>query len=288
MASWNVLANAEIKVLATIKPLQMVAAALLEGVNEPQLLIPSRQSPHFFSLRPSDARGLAEADLILWIGPQMETFLVQAIEQASANAHVIQASTLEGVVLFDLEGDEDSHEDHSEHEHAVDPHLWLDVHNIRLLANELFEQLSVLDVANSQRYQQNLNTFLVGLQGIERQMQVEGERFQQLPYAVYHNGIQYLERQLGIEHAFVVVPNHEVQPGIRHLLELRESLETQELHCLLVDPTANPATIKTVFGERDVREGRLDPLGDDIALSANSYVELMSTLIADAGRCLLP
>lgn len=287
LAAQAFVAQAQPKVLTTIKPLQMVAAAVMDGVGAPDLLIPSRQSPHYFSLRPSDAAKLRDADLILWVGPQMETFLAAAIEQAAASSTIIQSDGLEGVSLIHLDEGED--EDHDEHDHdGYDPHLWLDSRNVRLIAAQLSAELALLDIANAARYAENFKRFQERLTQLEQDLEVAGTNIRKGSYAVYHNGTAYLERQLGIAHIFVVVPNHDIQPGIRHLLAVREQVKKQGPSCLLQDINTNPATVETVFEGAPVRKVTLDAMGESIALSSESYIELMARMARDISLCVEP
>ena len=67
-------AQAEVSVLTSIKPLQLIAAAVQDGVGHPEVLLPPNASPHNYALRPSDVRRVQSADLLYWIGPDMEGF----------------------------------------------------------------------------------------------------------------------------------------------------------------------------------------------------------------------
>jgi zinc transport system substrate-binding protein len=286
---YSVCASAQPNVLATIKPLQMVAAAVMDGVATPALLIPSQQTPHYFTLRPSDAMKLRRADIILWVGPQMETFLADAIDQSAASAKIIQGSGLDGVHLLNLVSeDDDEHSGHIDHAHGYDTHLWLDVQNVQLIAESLVEQLHEIDPSNDAKYAANLAQFTARLEQLRQDLRVEGERIQGGGYVVYHNGTQYLEHQLGIQHLFVIVPNHDIQPGIRHLLELRELVQKRQPSCLLQDVNTNPATVNTVFGNTQVRKVSLDAMGDCIALGPDSYIELMARLTRNISLCIVP
>ncbi|MEY3659664.1 MAG: hypothetical protein RLZZ169_489, partial [Pseudomonadota bacterium] len=51
---------------ASIKPLQLLAAAITDGVSEPQLVLGASEDPHHAALRPSQRRALQAADLVLW------------------------------------------------------------------------------------------------------------------------------------------------------------------------------------------------------------------------------
>ena len=67
-------------VVTTVKPLQLIAAAVLDGIAVPEVLLPPAASPHNYALRPSDRRLLATADRIYWVGPDLERFLQRLLE----------------------------------------------------------------------------------------------------------------------------------------------------------------------------------------------------------------
>ena len=68
-----------LEVLSTIKPLGFIAAAITDGVSEPNVLLPTGASPHDFSLRPSDIRSINDADLVVWVGPELEGFMTKPL-----------------------------------------------------------------------------------------------------------------------------------------------------------------------------------------------------------------
>lgn len=274
--------HAQAAVVASIKPLQLIAAALTDGVSTPQLLIPANQSPHNFSLRPSDVRHLASADIVMWIGPGLETYLINMLAQETRPERLLEAAALPGIALLDLT---DHAHAHSTGEH-YDPHLWLSTANALVLANALHDKLVAVDSAHADQYGANLRQFVAALEAWD---ETSGEQFVALgsaQFAVFHNGTQYFETQVGIQHRFVLVPDHEIQPGIRHLLALRAQLSEQAIGCLFEDTNSNEATIKTVFQDNPLRRVTLDPLGDAVALSKVGYLQLMTNMASAMQQCL--
>lgn len=279
-----VFGHGQATVVASIKPLQLIAAAITDGVSTPQLLIPSNQSPHNFTLRPSDVTHIAQADIVLWIGSGMETYLSSIFEQEKKPERLIEAAALPGINLLDL--DEHAHA-HTADEH-YDPHLWLDTHNALLLASALHDKLVAIDAANADLYRENLGEFSDSIADLNAELEPQFASLQSAPFAVFHNGTQYFERQVGLEHLFVLVPDHEIQPGIRHLLALRAQVAAQPPRCLFEDINANVATINTVFQDLPVLRVMLDPLGDAVAIGKQGYLQLIQNMAGAMQQCLSP
>lgn len=275
---------AQANVVTTIKPLQLIAAAITDGVSTPQLLIPSNQSPHHFTLRPSDVSHLAQADLIVWIGAGLETYLSRILEQEKNQHRLLEVAALENLELLPLTSGSHAHQA-DEH---YDPHLWLDTGNALVIANALHDKLLEIDGANAKTYSANLKQFAESLTALNDVLQQQFSTLHAARFAVFHNGTHYFEAQMGLEHLFVLVPDHEVQPGVRHLLALRSSLEEQQPICLLEDVNANDATTATVFQDYPIRRVVLDPLGDNVTLDRAGYSVLIENMAAAFVQCLSP
>lgn len=281
-----VFAHAQGTVLASVKPLQLIAAAITDGVSTPQLLIPANQSPHNFNLRPSDMRNINAADIVLWVGPGLETYLSRVFAQRSATSNIIEIAALTDVQLLDLAPGE--HEHGHSHDEPYDPHLWLSTHNAVAIATALHAELLVLDPDNGAVYTQNLHLFQDEVRDLQQRLSAQFAPLASSAYAVYHNGVQYFEKQLGIAHQFVLVPDHEQQPGIRHLLELRAQVQALAPSCLFDDINSNDATVATVFQNHPVRRVRLDTLGESVAVSRTAYVQMLTQLADAMQQCLSP
>ena len=115
--------------VASIKPIHSLLSGVMEGAGEPTLLVKGGASPHTWSLRPSDAHALEHADLVVWVGDELESFLVQPIDALTENAYVLELSRAEGITLLRMreggawEEHEDDHamgeDDHDDDDHAM-------------------------------------------------------------------------------------------------------------------------------------------------------------------------
>jgi len=276
---------AQPQVLASIKPLQLIASAITEGVSSPSLLIAANQSPHDVTLRPSDVRKLAEAELLLWVGPEMETYLAGIMSRTAPQERTLQASSLPDIRLH--ESGVDSGHAHGEDDgHIHDPHIWLDTDNALVIARHLAEALVTADPQNRVRYEHNLQAFGDSIRQLEQRVE---ERISAIPdprYAVYHDGIQYFEKQFGLHHEFVMVPDHEIQPGVKHILAMREMVAERQPVCVLEDISASDATISTVFRNHPIVRVRMDTLGDAVAPGPAGYATLIDNMAEAIRHCL--
>jgi len=111
-------AKEDIHVLTSIKPVHSLVSLVMKGVGNPQLIVPGAASPHGFSLKPSQAMLMEKADIIFWIGPDLETFLekpLQVISNKATKIKLIETPKLEKL-KFRVGGKFEEHDhDHGKH-----------------------------------------------------------------------------------------------------------------------------------------------------------------------------
>ena len=283
-------AQAEVKVLTSIKPLQLIAAAVQEGVAIPEVLLPPGASPHNYALRPSDVRKVQSVDLVYWIGPDMEGFLPR----------VLKGRTLPSVAVQDLPGlklrrfAEDSHshaEEADEHDHdhrpgSLDAHLWLSPINARVIARKMAADLSAADPANAARYQSNLKAFDERLDALDLRLKARMAGIANKPYFVFHEAFDYFEDAYGLKHAGVFSVAAEVQPGAQHVAAMRARLQEVGKTCVFSEPPLRPRLAETLVTGLPVKLAELDALGGYTPATAQGYEQVLEKLGNDLAGCL--
>lgn len=288
-------AQAQVQILTSIKPLQLIAAAIQDGQGEPQVLLPPGASPHYFVLRPSDAKRLDNADLFYWIGPDLENFLPRLLKQRSQPSVAAQDLPDLHLQYFAEAHVHDHDHDHGhaliEHDHAhqpgtVDAHLWLDPHNAEVIAQRISADLSALDPENAAHYAANLQTFSQDLQEVDGQLKEELAPLKEQPFFVFHEAFNYFEQAYGLAHTGVFAVSSEVQPGAKHVQQMRTRLQQAGAACVFSEPPLQPRLAQTLAAGLPVKLAELDALGVDIPVSAQGYTQLLRNLGAQFSACL--
>ena len=294
---WLMLAGAAFaaeppRVVASLPPLQGLAASVLEGIAEPELLVRSGGSEHGYAVKPSDARALASADLMIWIGPGLEAFLAKPIATLARPGAVMTVAELPGLALLPRRMGEGwaaghDHEDGAEAEHeAPDLHLWLDPRNAMLIVSAIADRLSALDPARARRYRENEKAARARILQIEDALWWKLEPVRGVPFLVFHDAYQYLERGFGLTAVGAVAIDPERPPGARHLAELRRLVAGTGARCVFAEPQFKPDLVETLREGTVLRAGVLDPLGADLPLGPGHYEALMRALGESLRTCL--
>ena len=284
-------------VVTSMKPLGFIAAAIADGVTETQVLLPDGASEHDYSLRPSDVKRLQNADLVVWIGPEMEAFMDKSTQSIAANKKVTIAE-LDGVKPLLITGadDDDDHHGHDhgaaekgdgDHHHGIyNMHLWLSPEIARLSAVAIHDKLLELMPQSRAKLDSNLQQFETALAATDKQVSNELAPLKGKGYFVFHDAYGYFEKHYGLTSLGHFTVNPEIQPGAQRLHEIRTQLVEQKATCVFAEPQFRPAVVEAVARGTSVRMGTLDPLGTNIQLSKASYSQFLTQLANQYASCL--
>ena len=282
-----------LKVLTSIKPIQLIAQAITEDVTEPEVLLPPGASPHSHSLRPSDARRLQNADVMFWVGPDMEVFLEKMLFNAKSTRSVpmMNAKDIKLRRSGDSEEEHHHHDDGHHHHHGeFDAHIWLSPENAIVMANSISSTLIELDPDNTKKYKSNLKRFISSMKKVDARNKKKLSPVLKRPIFVFHDAYGYLQDHYHLNIAGHFTLNPEQQPGARHLAELRDKLREKEKEfgkvCVFREPQFQPAYINRIVEGMNANVSVLDPLAMDIAEGANAYPEFLQELVDNIVSCL--
>lgn len=263
-------AGAQTQVAVSIRPLQLIAQAVTEGISEPALVIDATQDAHHPSLRPSQRQAMDQALVFLWAGPQLETGMDGIVGELPGTVlTALQAPGLARQMIGD----------------GLDPHIWLDTHNAAVIADLLAGTLAQADPDNSERYQANAASFRGALENLAAEISALLRPDGFPPFAVYHNGYQYFENQFGLQHVTSFTNNEEVQPGIRRVLAIQRQLDESGVNCIVVGPSQNTAFLDNQLDRDGMRYVTIDVLGHDVAPGRDAYVRFMRNLAQGFTGC---
>ena len=296
--SFNSTVSADVKVVTSIKPIHSLAAYVMDGVGKPNVIVDGYNSPHGFSLKPSHAKMIENADLIIWVGEDLEAFLEKPLVSIAKKATKVELMDLKGIKklkfreknIFEGHDDhghkKDKHDDHGHEGHAHgehDPHIWLDPMNARVIIKEITNQLVKLDSTNAAKYKANSKDAIADIDALTKSIKKDLNKNSRV--VVFHDAYQYFENRFGIKVLGALTVNTDVLPGAEQLAEIREVIEHEKVNCIFSEPQFNPSIIKTIAKDTNIKTGVLDPLGATIDKGKGMYSELLKNMSSSFKGC---
>ena len=308
-------ATADVKVVASIKPVHSLVASVMQGVSEPSLLVKGAGSPHTYSLKPSQAKELQAADIVFWMSHDLEAFLENSIESIAKNAKAVSLMDSHGLMKLnfreggafdahdhghDDHGDDkhddhghDKHDDHGDDKHddhghdEVDPHVWLDPQNAKSLVHEIEEHLAEIDPSNAAKYEANAKAVMKKLDALTKEIEADLKPVRERGYVVFHDAYQYFEKRFGVSAVGSITVSPEVLPGAERVSELRDKVKSLNASCVFSEPQFEPKLVKTITENTDAGTGVLDPLGANIKDGPELYFTLIRNMAKSLKDCLM-
>ena len=291
--------------VASIKPIHSLLAGVMEGVGQPTLLVDGGASPHTWSLRPPDAQVLQDADIVVWVGENLESFLVKPLHALASNAYVLKLSRAEGITLLRMRegGSWDEHDDdhrrseaddkenkdvkenedvhvhredgHEHHGGEFNMHLWLDPANAIVIVATMADALSRLDPERAGTYRENATALQARLRGLDDELKETLAPVSDRGFIVFHDAWQYFDTRYGLRAVGSVTVSPDQAPGAGRLAEIREKITKAKVSCVFAEPQFKPRLVRTLVDGTAVATGTLDPIGAALKDGPDLYFTLM-------------
>ncbi len=301
----------QLRVVVDIPPVHGIVEGVLGSNASITTLISRGIDPHNYTMKPSHAAALSEADLIVLIGESLTPSLAEKLPSLASNAQIIELAEVSNVHLIayedahedhedDAHHDDDHHENHAdekeqnEHEHdehhddehdihdhsGINPHMWLDIDNADVWAHAIAKSASELSTALTSDINANLAAFEQALIGLKSEMQTLTAK----PYSVSHDAFGYLEESFGIDHPQAVTNGMGLRPSPSDMANLRAQIEATPPACMIIDPNDHTALAYALAEEYSIKTVEFSQLGE-IVEGENAYLILMQGAVTAFKTC---
>ena len=293
------MAASDLKVVVSIKPFHSLVSTVMQGVSEPALLLNGNNSPHTYSLRPSAAVKLQNADLVFWGGENLEGFLAKPIHSLAAGARVVSFEDTPGLILRpfrsvkewqELDPESKNDQDHVKKRKinrlpGNDPHIWLDPLNAQKITQYLIQILSKFDPENSQTYHSNGKKTILRLSDLNIQLETKMSSVSSKPYIVFHDAYQYFEKRYQLNPIASVTVSSGPSTSVGRLIDIRKKIKIKKVLCIFTEPQFSPKLVQTVISGTAVKKGILDPIGTRISPGPEMYFTLLNNISHSISTC---
>ncbi|MDH3001753.1 zinc ABC transporter substrate-binding protein ZnuA [Pasteurella multocida] len=292
IASLATVANATI--VTSIKPLGFIASSIADGVTDTEVLVPAGASPHDYSLKPSDIQKLQGAELILWVGEDIDAFLDKTLRPMPFKKVLSIADFAEIGGLLEGEAHDHKHEhdhkhDHAhghDHDHSTNWHVWYSPEISKIVATRLATRLTEAYPEKKEKIAQNLAEFNRTLAEQSEKIKQQLAPVKEKGFYVFHDAYSYFNNAYGLKQTGYFTINPLVAPGAKTLAKIKQEIKEHKVNCLFAEPQFTPKVIESLSKGTGVHVGRLDPMGDAVKLGVNSYANFLQYTADSYFACL--
>ena len=296
-----------------IAPVHSLVAQVMGEIGNPALVVSPGASPHRYSLRPSEARALQDADIVFWVSAGLTPWLADTIVTLTPDATRVELLEVDGITelpkresaLFerhgrdedadkhhdgeehdvDGEGDEHASDSESEHEHELDPHAWLDPSNAIIWLDTIADTLSKSDPANSETYMANAASGKAELEDLKSEIHNILAPMHDRSFIVFHDAYHYFENAFDFPAAGAISLGDASKPSPGRIQQIHDLVAQANVTCVLTEPQFNPDLVNTVLDGTDAQTSTTDPLGSHLDIGATLYPQLLRDLAQTLADC---
>lgn len=294
-------------VVADIAPVHALVAQVMKGVGAPNLLMQPGVSPHNYAMRPSEARMLQNADLVVWIGPELTPSLAETIPAVASGAAQLVLLDLDETQAWNFrtlsafverinehdQKDDHGHNDHNDadtdasHSHdGEDPHAWLDPANGEAWLLKIAGVLSEIDPENATTYGENAARSVAELKDLQETIKIQMDPVKDQPFVVFHDAYQYFEKRFDLSASGALLDVDGAASSAARLVAIRNTLIAEDVICIFSEPQFATGIVSAVSDGIDVQVVQIDPMGARQNPGPDLYVDVLTSLAREFVNCL--
>lgn len=300
------------RVVADIAPVHSLTAQVMDGVATPDLIVPPGADAHHMALRPSDARVLSEADVVIWVGPDMTPWLEEPLTTLAPGAASLVLMDTPGWTPRTLDVAEDAHDDHAEHEddaahsdhaahdgdaadddhtghhHDTDPHAWLDPEVAAVWVAAIRDTLTATDPDNAAAYAANADRAIADLTALRGTVAATLSGVPAGTWIAPHDAFGYFEDRFMLASGGAIADSDDLDPGPAHLAALRDRVAAGEITCVLSQTGASTDYASVLTDGTDARTGSIDDTGIGLTPGPDLHADLLTGIATTLKDCITP
>ncbi|MFA9230179.1 MAG: zinc ABC transporter substrate-binding protein [Microgenomates group bacterium] len=279
-------ATAEVpKVVTDIPPVYALVAQVMGDLGQPILLLEKGADEHDFQLRPSQMQVIADAGLVVWIGPELTPWLTRALDAGSEARQLALLSDPETRVLSYPK--EHGHEEGAHDHDGIDPHAWLNPENASIWTDLIAAELALLDPENASIYVRNAGATKDKIAQLDAELGQILAPLKSAGFVTYHQAYGYFAAHYGLAYLGAVASGDAATPGAERLVELQAELRAGEVICAFPEAQHDPGLLEQILDSTTVRMGgAIDPVGSSLEPTPQAYETLLRQLATTVSDCL--
>ena len=309
-------------VAVDIAPVHSLVARVMQDVGAPDLIIKAGASPHDYRLRPSEAKALQDANLVIWMGKELTPWMEDAVKTLSTEAAILTLLEKDETTLLEFresvlfeehdhddhsdkdhaeteDQDHDDHDDHSDEDHAEtedqghdehahgahDPHAWLSPKNAKIWLNLIAAQLSTADPDNASTYFVNAAAAVTEIDTLMADVSTMLDPIRGNSFIVFHDAYQYFETVFEFPASGAISLGDATDPSPARIARVQDRIQEQKIQCVLAEPQFKKGLVVTVLEGTDAKTSIIDPLGDALEPGPALYPQLIRNMAKTLVDC---
>lgn len=291
-------------VVTDIPAVGALVQQVMGDLGRPTVLMDQGGDPHHYQLRPSQAAGLQDADLLIWVGPELAPWLARSAD-SMAQGKSLPLLALPDTLRRSYEGAEDHGHEHAAHDHdhgghdhehgagdghdhsGTDPHAWLDPQNGQTWLLQIAQVLARKDAENAATYLANAEKAAAAIAALDTQIAAQLQPLKGQHFVVFHDAYGYFTDHYGLEPAIAVSLGDASTPSAARLRQIQDQIKDSGATCAFPEVNHDPKLLQVVIEGTGARQGQaLDPEGSSHGQDGELYTAILQGIGGAITACM--
>ncbi|GIX42322.1 MAG: adhesin [Leptospiraceae bacterium] len=271
---------AQIKVVTTLTVLKYITQEIGKEKVNVESLIPGDVDPHFADARPDYILKLNQADLLVYIGMDLEIGWLPKLVEQSRNPKIYlgnpgNCDVSKGIHVLEKPSGKIDRSMGDIHIYG-NPHYWLDPVNAVIIARNIKEHLVEIDPENKTFYNNNFKDFANKIKELTKQLLKQYNHLKGLKVAVYHREFIYFLNRFGLKEIVSLEEKPGVPPSASYLKKVIDKIKKEKIKIILIAPYNNPKYANFVANETG---SKVVIIPTNLNHSITTYEDLLKTIL---------
>lgn len=262
--STSIAGAAPIDIYVSILPQKWLLEKIGKNLITPHVLVSKGQDPHTFEPTPRQIVSLSAAKAYFTMNMQFENIMLHKLTH---NNNALQSiDVTQGVERIAMNSEHHHHKDTENHnkqsELFLDPHIWLSISNLKIMADNMAKALISLDEVNAEQYKANLATTMELLSSLQQQLSEQLAPYRGERFFVFHPSFGYFAHEFGLEQEAVEIEGK--TPSPRQLSNLIRMAKEDRVKVIFTQPQFDKRSAQAIASAIGGSVVPLDPLAEDV------------------------
>lgn len=254
-------AEGKVKVVASIYPMYDFVKRIGGDLVAVNMMVPAGTEPHAWEPSTRDMMDLEEADLVVYNGAGMETWMADILGTVQ-NKDLVKLEASKDVPLLRVDHEADDHDaGHEDHDHGeFDPHVWLSPSNAKLEMRAIADALIAIDPDHTEAYEQNYQTAAAECDKLMDEYRMALAPYEGKYIVVAHEAYGYLCHEFNLNQIGIEGVSADQEPDAARMREIIDMVGEYDIHCIFFEELVDPKVAETIAGETGCQTAALSPL----------------------------
>ncbi len=254
------LSLSQVNVVVSIIPQKIFVEKIGAKHVNVTVMVEKGASPHNYQPKPSQMKEVSKANVYFSMGVEFENVWLPKFQNQNKKMLLINSS--KGIEKHYAH--HNCTHAHHNHEQSIDPHVWVDPLNVKIIAKNIYETLIKLDAKNAKVYKKNYEAYLLELDNLHADIkEILKDTPKYSTFMVFHPSWGYFANRYTLTQLPVEVDGKE--PKMKALVGIIKKAKEAKVHAIFTQPEFSDKASQNIANNLDIEVIKASPLAENWA-----------------------